>query len=167
LRGLKEEVHKGTVYERGTFLAEACQWEVGIVQIGAGNAPAAVEAERAIAYFQPRTVLFVGVAGGLKDVRIGDVVAATKVYGYESGRAELTFRARPEAGRSTHRMEQRARMEATKNDWLQRLARQLPDPLPRVVVAPIAAGEKVVASKRSATWKFCDYSRGIEKRRKI
>ncbi len=81
LKGLKEEVHKGIVYERGIFLAESCQWWVGIVQIGAGNAPAAVEAERAIAYFQPRTVLFVGVAGGLRDVRIGDVVAATKVYG--------------------------------------------------------------------------------------
>src|SRR5260370_34934024 len=91
LRGLKEEVYKGTVYERGIFLAEACRWEVGIVQVGAGNAPTAAEAERAIAYFKPRVVLFVGVAGGLKDVCIGDVVAATKVYGYESGKAGITF----------------------------------------------------------------------------
>src|SRR5216684_3221099 len=126
LRGLKEEVYKGTVYERGIFLAEACQWEVGIVQVGAGNAPTAAEAERAIAYFQPRVALFVGVAGGLKDVQIGDVVAVTKVYGYESGKAGLSFQARPEVGRSTHRMEQRARMEAIKNDWLQRLEQQLP-----------------------------------------
>jgi nucleoside phosphorylase len=123
LRGLKEEVYKGTVYERGMFLDEACQWKVGIVQVGAGNAPTAAEAERAISYFQPRVVLFVGVAGGLKDVQLGDVVAVTKVYGYESGKAGLTFQIRPEVGRSTHRMEYRARMEAIKNRWLQRLER--------------------------------------------
>lgn len=154
LRGIKEEVHKGTVYERGIFLAEAGRWQVGIVQIGVGNAPAAAEAERAIAYFRPRVVLFVGVAGGLKDVRIGDVVAATKVYNYESGKAGLSFQIRPEVGISTYRMEQRAKIEAIKNGWLQRLGQPLPDPLPCAFVEPIAAGEKVLASTCSATYNF-------------
>ncbi|HLI09443.1 MAG TPA: 5'-methylthioadenosine/S-adenosylhomocysteine nucleosidase [Ktedonobacteraceae bacterium] len=154
LRSIKEEVHKGTVYERGIFLAEAGNWQVGIVQVGVGSGSAATEAERAIAYFHPRVVLFVGVAGGLKDLRLGDVVAATKVYNYESGKAGLSFQVRPEVSISTYRLEQRAKIEAIKNRWLQRLGRPLPDPLPRAFVGPIATGEKVLASTRSATYSF-------------
>jgi len=154
LTKLQEEVYKGTVYERGIFLADECQWEVGTVQIEAGNSSAAAEAERAISYFQPQVILFVGVAGGLRDVHLGDVVAATKVYGYESGKSGKIFQTRPEVGRSTYRMEQRAKREAGKDNWLQRLGQPYPDPLPHGIVKPIAAGEKVLASTRSATWKF-------------
>ena len=80
LSDLREEIHpNGTIYERGQFSVGGQEWEVGIVQTGAGNSPAAMEAERAIAYFKPDVILFVGVAGGIKDVELGDVVAATKV----------------------------------------------------------------------------------------
>ncbi len=150
-----EETHpQGTIYERGVFPSQSQLWDIGIVEIGAGNVGAAFEAERAINYFKPILILFVGVAGGLKDVRLGDVVVATKVYGYESGKANVTFQTRPEVGNSTYRMEQRARAIARNNEWLQRLGRSIPDPVPRVFVAPIAAGEKVVGSTRSATWEF-------------
>ncbi len=154
LTDLQEETHpKGTIYERGRFTAEGQTWEVGIVDIGAGNPGAALEAERAIAHFHPDVILFVGVAGGLKDVALGDVVASTKVYGYESGKAEKTFRPRPEVGLSAYGLEQRARAEARKTDWLQRLP-SAPSPTPRVYVAPIAAGEKVIASTESKVFQF-------------
>src|SRR5947209_3908117 len=68
LINLQEEVHKGTIYERGSLIAGEWQWEIGIVQIGAGNSTAAFEAERAMGYLTPNIVLFVGVAGGLMDV---------------------------------------------------------------------------------------------------
>src|SRR5437879_3723475 len=71
LSGILEETYRGTVYERGTFSAGKRLWDVGIAQIGAGNAGAASEAERAIAYFHPSIILFIGVAGGLKDVALG------------------------------------------------------------------------------------------------
>jgi hypothetical protein len=49
LSNIQEEVHpQGTIYERGRFTANGQTWEVGIVEIGAGNAGAALEAERAI-----------------------------------------------------------------------------------------------------------------------
>lgn len=154
LSDLHEETHpKGTIYERGKFAADGQTWDVGLVEIGAGNPGAALEAERAIAYFSPDVILFVGVAGGIKDVALGDVVASTKVYGYESGKAEETFRPRPEVGLSSYGLEQRARAEARKADWLQRLS-AVPSLTPRVFVAPIAAGEKVVASTESEVFKF-------------
>lgn len=155
LTALQEEVHpQGTIYERGQFAGEGQSWEVGLVEIGAGNPGAALEAERAIAYFKPEVILFVGVAGGLKDIALGDVVASTKVYGYESGKAEVLFRPRPEIGLAAYSLEQRARAEARKGNWLRRLA-VVPEPRPRVFVAPIAAGEKVVASTQSAVFEFC------------
>lgn len=154
LTNLQEETHpQGTIYERGQFADENQNWEVGIVEIGAGNPSAALEAERAIAYFNPDVILFVGVAGGIKDVVLGDVVASTKIYGYESGRAEATFRPRPEVGLSAYGLEQRAKAEAKKSDWIKRLP-SAPSPTPKVYIAPIAAGEKVVASIESEVFKF-------------
>lgn len=159
---LREEIHpKGTIYERGKFVANGQEWDILIpTEVGAGNQGAAVEAERAINYFDPSVILFVGVAGGIKeDVAIGDVVAATKVYGYESGKEKETFQPRPDVGLSTYNLTQRARAEARKPDWLQRLISRT-ERVPRVFVAPIAAGEKVIASTKSSIWEFLLFNYG-------
>jgi nucleoside phosphorylase len=154
LTGLQEEMHsQGTIYERGKFLANGQEWEVGIAEVGAGNAGTAVEAERAINYFKPDFLFFVGIAGGIKDVKVGDVVAATKVYGYESGKVGETFSARPRVGQSSHAVVQRARSEARKGEWLLRLSSNSGSQ-PRVFVEPIAAGEKVLASTDSDLFQF-------------
>jgi len=154
LQEIREIVHpQGTIYEQGKFSTPNITWQVRIVEIGAGNAGSALETERAISDFAPHVVCFVGIAGGIKDVQQGDVVAATKVYGYESGKADTSFQTRPEVGNSTHRMVQRARAEARKDDWLNRLNPR-PTPKPNVFVAPIAAGEKVISSTRAVTWNF-------------
>jgi nucleoside phosphorylase len=155
LINLQEEIHpQGMIYERGSFVGNGHSWEIGIAEVGAGNAGAAVEAERAIAYFKPDILFFVGIAGGIKDVAIGDVVAATDVYGYESGKAEeQQFFTRPKAGKSSYALVQRAKSEARKGEWLKRLAKS-PTIQPRVFVAPIAAGEKVIASKQSDVFRF-------------
>lgn len=156
LTKLQEEMHpQGTIYERGEFSANGQTWEVGIAEVGAGNAGAAIEAERAIAYFKPDVLLFVGIAGGIKDVAIGDVVAATDVYGYESGKvgSREKFSVRPKAGKSSYAIVQRARSEARKTEWIQRLSNSSL-PQPNVFVAPIAAGEKVIASRNSKLFQF-------------
>ena len=156
LTNLKEKIHdEGTIYELGNFSSSSQLWEVGIVEIGAGNAEAAVETKRAIDYFKPSVLLFVGVAGGLKDVALGDVVAATKVYGYESGKVvEESFLPRPNASMVSYRLEQRAKAEARKDDWLQRIGESMPTPKPRAFTGAIAAGDKVVASTNSDIYRL-------------
>src|SRR5688500_10300964 len=73
LAELRDEEHpQGDIYEQGLFKSDASTWQVGIVEIGAGNPGAAQKTERALAHFHPQVVLFVGVAGGIKDVAIGD-----------------------------------------------------------------------------------------------
>jgi nucleoside phosphorylase len=154
LTDLQEEIHpQGTIYERGKFVANGQIWEIGIAEVGAGTAGSAVEAERAITHFKPNTILFVGIAGGIKDVDIGDVVAATEVYGYESGKSGDQFFTRPKVGKSANTLVQRAKAEARKDDWRQRLPPNRAAQ-PRVLVAPIAAGDKVISSKQSETFQL-------------
>jgi nucleoside phosphorylase len=161
LLDLQEKVHEGTIYELGHFQAGDQSWEVAIAEIGMGNPGAASATERAIAYFKPRLVLFVGVAGGLKDVQLGDVVAANTVYGYEFGKVDATgFKTRPNAFNATHALEQRARAVARRQDWLKRLPHPFSEPGPKALVGPIAAGEKVLASTTSEQWNLIKQSYG-------
>ena len=147
----REEVHEeGTVYQVGTFTSPQGEWRIAVGDTGAGNNNAAMETERAIRQYRPSVTLYIGLAGGLKDVRIGDVVASTKVYGYESGKdtAEI-FEIRPNVGQASYGLEQRARAEARKGDWRARLGVDVGTKAPRAVVGPIAAGERNVSASSS------------------
>ncbi|MBE7386282.1 MAG: 5'-methylthioadenosine/S-adenosylhomocysteine nucleosidase [Leptolyngbya sp. SIO1E4] len=147
----------GNVYEQGAFQANGQVWQVSIVQTGVGDSKSALQTERAVTFFDPDVVFFVGVAGGLKtdDVGIGDVVASTKVYGYESGKAEEEFKTRPEFGLSGFGLIEEASAEERSETpaWLTRLnASAGVDP--KLKVGPIAVGEKVVASTKSSVCQF-------------
>jgi nucleoside phosphorylase len=139
----KTEHVTGTAFHRGVVEG----WYVVVAEVGPGNASAAVIAERAIGHFGPAIALFVGVAGGIKDVAIGDVVVATKVYGYESGKeTKEGFKVRPNLQVTAHAIEQQARAVRQQETWKSRLDRQRTTGESRIFVGPIAAGEKVVAS---------------------
>ncbi len=146
-----EETVDGTVLYRGTL----ADWNVAVVEVGPGNIAAAALASRAIGHCKADVALFVGVAGGVKDVALGDVVVASKVYGYESGKdAGSGFQPRPDLQHSAHGLEQRARAISKRTAWCARLDRSVIKSDPQIFVGPVAAGEKVVASMRSATAKF-------------
>jgi nucleoside phosphorylase len=123
------------------------EWTVALSEVGPGNTRAATIAVRALTRFNPEIAAFVGVAGGVKDVVHGDVVVATKVYGYESGSETPDgYRIRPDVQSSDHELEQRARLLRTETGWYRRLNTALwPTQKPKVYVGPIAAGEAVVA----------------------
>lgn len=150
----EEEIVKGTVFFIGLFEGKSNPWRVASAEIRAGNVMASSISERAFEHFNPQVALFVGVAGGLKDVRLGDVVAATKVYAYESGKeTDGKFKPRPDLNWSSYAMEQRARATRTRGTWTERLKLQH-DKEPVAYIGPIAAGEKVVGATRSETAKI-------------
>jgi nucleoside phosphorylase len=154
LHTVVESVHStGTVYDIGTLDTTTGPIRVALAQTGSGNIAAATEVERAISYFQPRIVMFVGVAGRLKDLRLGDVVAATKVYAYGSGKAEGELRTRPMLGQSSYALQQRAQAVARADTWVGRLDPS-PAQRPRALVGPIAAGEILLASTSSPVYAF-------------
>lgn len=155
LEDQRDEMHpKGTIYRRGIFKGYGQTWEVIVVETGAGNNEAAMETERAINRFDPIAVFFVGIAGGIKDVKIGDVVVASKIYGYESGAAKKFFQPRADVGESSYLLVQRAQAESRRNDWLARISNITTTP--KTFIGAIAAGEKVVKSKRSDVYKFLE-----------
>lgn len=144
-----------TIYEVGTFGAESTDISVAVGELGPGDISAAAETSIAIAEFKPNLVLFVGVAGGIKDVSIGDVVVASKVYAYESGKEEPSgFRPRPDLGISAWAVEQEAKSVARLGQWHADEEAGGSATSPKAMVAPICAGEKVIASRRSPTYKF-------------
>ncbi|KAA6332121.1 5'-methylthioadenosine/S-adenosylhomocysteine nucleosidase [termite gut metagenome] len=138
----------GTYYDKGVFIENGTSCEVSIVEAGAGNSRAAEETSRAISFFKPDYVFFVGVAGGIKDVALGDVVASTKVIGYEMGKADEVFKPRHDVFQSSYHLEQLAKFTKREAQWNSKLAAN-----PNSFVAPIAAGEKVVSSTRTETYK--------------
>lgn len=154
LSNLQEEIHRsGTIYERGNFSANEQEWEVVIALVGQGNDNAQGETQQAINHFNPDILFFIGVAGGVKDVNIGDVVAGTKIYNYESGKVEKQFSSRPETKECAYSLVQRAKAEARKSDWLKRLS-YTPNSSPSVKIAPIASGEKIIASTQSQVFEL-------------
>ncbi|MFJ6198263.1 purine phosphorylase [Micromonospora sp. NPDC092111] len=141
----------GTRFEVGRIGQSNCRVALGLV--GKGNHPAAVLAERAMAEFSPAAVLFVGVAGGLwSNIRLGDVVVASKIYAYHGGTSEDDgLKARPKAWEIPHEADQIAHQVERSTAW----CRGLPaDAAPRVHFGPIAAGEVVQDSgiSEQARW---------------
>lgn len=144
LTDVSEHVDRhGTVYDRGSYRG----WVVWVLEAGAGNPGAAAHVERGLEFAEPDVALLVGVAGGVKDVSIGDVVAATTIYGYDSAKDTAGgAKPRPGIATSSYRMVQRARAIGRRDEWASNS--------PKAFVAPIATGEKVVGSVRSATAKL-------------
>jgi nucleoside phosphorylase len=142
---------RGTLYEIGTFTGRHGAWTVAVAEIGPGNSTAGAEVERAHAAFAPDVVLLVGVAGGVKDLGLGDVVAADAVYDYESGKdTDDGYLPRIKTQSSSHRLLQHARLVARHAQWQQRIRPAgPPTPPPQAVVKPVAAGGMLVAGARS------------------
>ncbi|PXX71764.1 nucleoside phosphorylase [Nocardia tenerifensis] len=159
----RERVERGTLYELAEYPTPRGTWTVALAQTGAGNVQAGVQLERAVAAFRPALVVFVGVAGGRKDVALGDVVVADAVYDYETGKdtgGDYFPRIKTQA--PAFRLLQRSSSVARQDEWQTHIAPAVDgEPTdvkrrPRAFVKPIAAGNKVIADRDSAAARLLD-----------
>ncbi|GAU69160.1 purine nucleoside phosphorylase I [Streptomyces sp. NBRC 110611] len=147
------ELPQGTLLDVGRI--PGLNWEVALAETGPTNTRAALITQPAIEHFDAEAVFFVGVAGALKDhIRLGDVVVASKVYGYHGGRESADgFSARPEAWEPAHVMDQLVRSARREgNDpWAFLSPDARPTPDPSVYFEPIASGDVLVGFGGSET----------------
>jgi len=142
----------GAPYTVGRLHGGSESWQMWVTSIGQGNVNAALQASEAIQDLQPELIVFLGTAGGLKeDVRLGDVVFATKAYGYEAGKqTDEGLLARPDIALADPRTAAFARRIAASERWRPpRTATEDGLGSPWVHVEPIAAGEKIQAGQRT------------------
>lgn len=121
------------------------------------NVNAAVETERAINFFKPSHIFFVGVAGGLKDVAVGDLVIGDEVVGYERAKVETEYKPRFQYGASSYDMEQAAMAFSRTDNWRKHSDELLNSSFHtqlHVFSGVIASGEKVVADEQAALYKL-------------
>jgi 5'-methylthioadenosine/S-adenosylhomocysteine nucleosidase len=134
----EELVHPdGTRVERGRL--PGTDWHVVLAELGEGTKAAASLTTQLIAWLKPEAVLFVGVAGSLKeDIGIGDVVVGTKVYGIHGGKQTPSgFQVRPEAWPVSNALVNAARSAVRDMDDV------------RAHFKPIASGDVVLADAES------------------
>ncbi len=150
---LETHPNTGTDYINGTYSKGDIKLNIIIGRTDQTNVNAALETERALEYFKPTYVFYVGVAGGLKDVKVGDIVIGTDVIGYERGKAEdIIFKPRPQFGASSYELERLAANYSNSTDWKSTL-KELTDTKfseeIKTFTGTIASGEKVDASYQS------------------
>jgi nucleoside phosphorylase len=121
LKEVVEADRNDTNYEVGIFEFNGKEIaKVFIRECGAKNTTASQETERAIQYFKPDMMFFVGIAGSRKpnDFKVGDVIFPVKVFSYEGGKSEKeAFVARPDIGDLTFALKEIAKKERRKDDW--------------------------------------------------
>jgi nucleoside phosphorylase len=167
-----------TDYYKGTFQTKKGKVTIILAKTDQTNVNAGIETERAIGHFNPNYVFFSGVAGGLKDVKIGDIVIGQDVYGYERGKATTEkmngeiisiYKARPKFGASSYALERAATNFAFSDEWVNhaiKLNNSKFGESVKVYTGTIAAGEKVDADDKSELHKFlqlhCSHALAVE-----
>ncbi|WP_158299956.1 phosphorylase [Glycomyces paridis] len=162
-----ERTVRGTVFKLTELQGRHGAWTLALTMTGRQNEAAAVAVERAVAAFDPQVILLVGVAGGRRDAAVGDVIAATEVYGYEAGEdTDADYLSRIKTLQATHLLLQQAHQVDVEDAWRERLGPAGDGPRPRVHHRPIAAGSKVITGVRSGTAalidRHCGDAQGID-----
>ena len=75
-------------YECGSLEIENVIWNVALFETDKYLADIQLKTHQILDELQPTYAFLVGIAGGVRDVEIGDIVIGTKAYTYEYGKAE-------------------------------------------------------------------------------
>lgn len=171
LSDVKDYIHPvtKTLYKVGNYISDSRNLQIVVGRTNQTNINAAIETERIIQHFTPEYIFFVGVAGGLKDVRIGDIVIGSDVYGYEKGKANLGLLPRPQFGFSSYELEQQATNFSISEEWQKQSGLLVNNKFHSKILTytgTIASGEKVVGATSAELYKFlklnCSHALAVE-----
>ena len=171
LTNVDEYIHpvSNTIYKVGNYNSNGNSLQIVVGRTNQTNVNAGIETERVIQHFNPTYLFFVGVAGGLKDVVVGDIVIGTDVFGFERGKSKDEFLPRPQFGFASYELEQKAVAFAYSEQWKEQSSRIVDNKFHQQISAfsgTIASGEKVVGSTNSPLYlflkHFCSHALAVE-----
>lgn len=147
----KAVVKEGAAYETGRFQGRYCDYTIVVREPGMRNTDMALATERAIQHWSPEIAILCGIAGGIKDLRIGDVAIAKSAFNYDSGKeSEDGFLPRPVEYHFSEELLAYAQLVQRSDDWKKRTVDGAAQAT--VHLASVAAGDKVVAAVGNATY---------------
>ncbi|MFT4760616.1 MAG: nucleoside phosphorylase [Paraglaciecola sp.] len=124
-------------FELGQIEAGQKKWTIALFETGKYIDNVHVKTSQILHALHPSYLFLIGVAGGVKDVKIGDLVVGTFAYGYEKGKvSEKGFEARPRVIPFSQEL----------IDEAKQLSREISPTDYRIVFGPINSGDKVLAS---------------------
>lgn len=148
----------GSVAHVGMLKDAVLPCKVTVIEVGPGNIETALEAGRIFGDDSADLVLFVGIAGALKDLRLGDVVAATEVVWLHRAKiqgGERQYRAQVHA--CTRELVHEARYTAQVERWQDRLT-ETPNATPRALTGQVLSGEELVKDPNYKTLLNVEFS---------
>lgn len=138
--------HFKRTYCLGNIQTKTQQLKIALRKTGKGRPMVAEGTQQGIALFQPQIVILFGTAGGIKKVKIGDVIVGTGGYDYEAGRVvEGGFHSTPRSLDCTQRLVELAEKKTQQKDWLVYLPEKRTS-VPNIIFSPIASGDKVITT---------------------
>jgi tetratricopeptide (TPR) repeat protein len=155
LTNIKDADQNSTGYEEGIFEHNDKKVaKVIIRECGAKNVVSSMEAERAIQYFTPDLMLFVGIAGSWKpqDFTVGDVIFPEKIFYYEGGKSgKDSIYARPDMAPTTYALYELAKKERNRTKWRRLIKGNWGERLNTVKadLGVIASGEQLIEHRDS------------------
>ncbi|AGS80661.1 phosphorylase family protein [Leptospira phage vb_LkmZ_Bejolso9-LE1] len=152
-----EHPASGTQYKVGILNSKGRKLKIVVGRSNQTNVNAGIETERMIQLYNPSHIFFVGIAGGLKDVSIGDIVIGSEVVGYERGKIELEILPRMKFSFSSYDLEMKAVDFSSSVEWIKRSKQIVNSKFKDEILVfsgTIASGEKVLASTTSDLYKL-------------
>jgi len=135
----KKEPNFNLSYEQGVIQSGNKKWKIALFETGGKVGNLQTKTMQILHSLKPQYALLIGIAAGIKDVAVGDIIVGTKAYGYESGKeTDEGLLIRPEVIKSSRNL-----IELTKQ-----MARENPTKDYKVTFGPIASGNKVINSNK-------------------
>lgn len=130
----------GLSYEEGKVMINEKKWTVALFETGGNIGNLQTRTTQILHSLKPNYVFLVGIAAGIKDVSIGDIIVGTKAYGYESGKeTEEGFHARPDVIYSSKQLVELAKQVARENQ---------PESF-KIEFGAIAGGNRVINTEKN------------------